>query len=72
MLVTTNYENAQSVTYDLDKLRACEGTIERWETNMDGGYKYKHFKEGGSLQQKGLAILSQKYDSDAGGQMRVR
>ena len=56
MLVTTNYENAQNVTYDLGKLRACEGTIERWETNMDGGYKYKYFKEDGVVSDKKVSL----------------
>ena len=60
MLVTTNYENAQSVTYDLGKLRACEGTIERWETSMDGGYKYKHFKEGGIVSNKRVSLFFPK------------
>ena len=56
MLVTTNYDYAQSVTYDLSKLEAHEVTIERWETNMDGGNKYKHFKDGGVVSNKRVSL----------------
>ena len=37
VLVTTNYGNAQWITYDLSKFSVCEDPVIRWETNTDGG-----------------------------------
>ena len=46
MLVTTNYGNPQLITYDLSNFGVCEGPVEGWETNTDGGgSNYEHFEQ---------------------------
>ena len=46
MLVTTNYGNPQLITYDLSNFALCEGPVQVWETNTEGGgSKYEHIEE---------------------------
>lgn len=46
VLVTTNYDTAQTITYDLSKFKSAEGRghglVLRWATQIDGGDAYAY------------------------------
>ena len=56
VVITTNYGNPQWVTYDLSNFGVCEGPIERWETNTDGGFKYEHFQDSGEILNQSVSL----------------
>ena len=56
MVITTNYGNPQWVTYDFSNFGVCEGPIERWVTNTDGGFKYEHFQDSGEILNQSVSL----------------
>lgn len=57
VLVTTNYDNPQSITYDLGAFSKVGGPATRWATSTDAsGDKYTRYDASGALKGKAITI----------------